>query len=411
MKQLTTFQEVNDYLSLCGSNLSSYNLDTIKALMEYLDNPQDKYKTIHIAGTSGKTSTAYFSTALLKASGRKVGLTISPVVDEVNERVQINLEPLSETEFTNTFSHFVNLLSDLSIKPSRFEVVIAFAFWYFAEQGVDYAVIEVGLGGLYDATNVISRSDKICLIADIGFDHMHVLGDTLSEISTQKAGIIWPGNEVFIYRQSKEVMDVIENKSKQQGAHLNLVEATPNTDEAIPDYQHRNWELAYSGYEFLKSRDNLPNLNPGQVKETQKIQVPARMDVKKYKNKTIILDGAHNPQKMAAFLSSFKKLYPGVRPAVLVALGQTKSYKELAEQLSGVASRVITTNFKPHGGPNTASLPAAQLATAFSVANCVSIEDANAAFESLLSSDEEILIITGSIYLISQLRSEIDFLK
>lgn len=412
MVSIANFQEANDYLkSLYGNQRVKYSLGNIKRLMSLLDNPQDKFKAIHIAGTSGKTSTAYFMASLLKATNKKVGLTVSPILDEVNERVQINFEPLSETDFTNALTEFVNMLSDFEIKLSRFELLVAFAYWYFANQKVDYGVIEVGLGGLKDGTNVINRRDKVCLITDIGYDHVEILGKSLPEIASQKAGIILPDNEVFMYNQAPEIMSAITRQVEKARAHLNLAVETPNLDNDIPDYQHKNWELAYAAYKFLMRRDGLTDYETKQLDKTKYLQIPGRLEIKKYQGKTIILDGAHNTQKMTAFIDSFKKLYPNCQPAVLIAMRSNKDYQEVADLISKIASKVITTTFKAYQDTPLISLDADKLASAFTGIKAISIKDSQEALKTLLALDDDIVIITGSLYLLSQLRAEASFLK
>jgi dihydrofolate synthase/folylpolyglutamate synthase len=411
MQHITSFNESNEYLkSLYGNSRVEYNLDNIKTLVDYLDNPQDRFKVVHVAGTSGKTSTSYFMTALLRAGGQKTGLTVSPIIDEVNERLQIDLRPLEESKFISALNEFINLLSNSKLNPSRFEFLIAFAYWYFANQAVDYGVIEVGLGGLKDATNVMTREDKVCLITDIGFDHMNVLGNTIEEIAAQKAGIILPGNDVFVHYQGDEVMSVINNKVSQVGAKLHIVEAAPNPDADIPDYQHRNWELAYASYKFIAKRDGLSELNEALIADTKHVQVPARMDIKEHRGKTIILDGAHNVQKMTAFIDSFNKLYPNAKPAIMVAMRRGKDYEEVAKLLSPLASQVIATTFESYQDTPLISLPADQLASAFSVPTMV-INDPKEALDALLGLREDILVITGSLYLLGQIREVGPFLK
>ena len=201
MTKLRSFNDIDtvlkDFIPPMRSFRSVYTLDTMRALMLALGNPQNSYKTIHVAGTSGKTSTSYYIAALLGQTGKKIGLSVSPHVDNVNERVQIDLVPLDEHEYCQQFSTFLQIINKLRIKPTYFELLIAFAFWQFAQEKVDYAVIEVGLGGLLDGTNVIERSDKVCVIADIGLDHVAVLGNSLAGIAAQKAGIT--GAEILRY--------------------------------------------------------------------------------------------------------------------------------------------------------------------------------------------------------------------
>ena len=191
--------------------------------MDYLGNPQNQLKVIHVAGTSGKTSTSYYAAALLAATGKKVGLTVSPHIAEINERVQINLLPMPEAEFCKELSEFLALIETSQINPSWFEFLIAFDYWEFAKQAADYAVVEVGLGGLLDGTNVIDRADKVCIITDIGLDHVRVLGHSLPEIAAQKAGIIQPRNVVFSYSQAANITDIIKNQAEQMQAELHLI--------------------------------------------------------------------------------------------------------------------------------------------------------------------------------------------
>src|SRR5688572_10716165 len=156
---MKTFLEANEVLRQFWPELLSrrdvYTTETMVELMDYLGNPQDKLKIIHVAGTSGKTSTCYYSAALLKAAGKKVGLTVSPHVDEINERVQIDLVPMPEEAFCRDMTEFLGLVKKSELEPSYFEVLLAFAYWEFVRHRVEYAVIEVGMGGLTDATNVV----------------------------------------------------------------------------------------------------------------------------------------------------------------------------------------------------------------------------------------------------------------
>src|SRR5665213_595829 len=220
-----TFAEANKILSgfIPTEDTGVYNTDRIKMFMDYLGNPQDKLRVIHVAGTSGKTSTSYYVASLLQASGKKVGLTVSPHVDQVNDRLQINLVPLAEAEFCEVLVKFLEVVEKSGFDLTYFELLVALAYWEFERQKVDYAVVEVGLGGLLDGTNVVSSANKICVITDIGLDHITTLGDTLEKIATQKAGIIQEDNVVFAYAQVKEVNDVFITSTKAKHAKLHLL--------------------------------------------------------------------------------------------------------------------------------------------------------------------------------------------
>ena len=404
MPQLTSFAQVSKYLSRFYENSRvEYSLDNMRRLMKYLDNPQDQLRVIHIAGTSGKTSTAYYLAELLTKGGYKTGLTISPHIDHVNERVQINGRPISEKDFCESISVFLELIAKSPVKPSWFETVVAFAYWYFAEQQVEYAVVEVGLGGLKDGTNVINHADKVCVITDIGFDHVGILGNTLAEIAQQKAGIIQPGNVVFVYRQTKEIMDVIKTKTLAMQGKLKVI------DDFHPnDFQKRNWHLAHTVYEYLGERDNLRYLTSKELEETKRIVVPGRMDIRKIGDKTLIMDGAHNVQKMTAFIARFRELYPDIKPAILIGVKDGKEFKELVPILKPIASRVITTSFESSQDLPIKSMNSDELAAVFKSFDIKtkSIPDHQLALHTLLRCPESVLIITGSFYLLGQIRQD-----
>ncbi|MFI5270824.1 MAG: bifunctional folylpolyglutamate synthase/dihydrofolate synthase [Candidatus Saccharimonadales bacterium] len=385
-------------------------LDRIRPLMQYLDNPQDKLNVIHIAGTSGKTSTAYFLSSLIRSSGKKVGMTVSPHIDSVTERVQINNEPLYEAKFCSELETFLEKVEESNIKPSYFELLYAFSMWVFVRQEVDYAVIETGMGGLHDATNIIDRPDKICVITDIGIDHAHILGNNLKDIALQKIGIVHAHNQVFCYEQINEVMEVFKDWVDSVHASLNTttqIEEEENSDldfEGIPYYQQRNWLLAYKVFRYLMKRDKITHLTRQALIESFHVQVPARMEVKEVAGKTIIMDGAHNGQKMVTFIESFKKLFPDKKPIVIIALKKDKDFNEVVEYISEIASNVVTTTFSATQDLMVESMDSDELAAAFKKLNARSIRNPHEAFEIAMNEAEDAILITGSFYLLSQLR-------
>jgi len=410
VKQLTSFAAVNRHLQEFHAYArADYKLDNMLALMAYLGNPQDKFKVVHVAGTSGKTSTAYYMAALLTVAGRKTGLTVSPHVDEINERVQINGQPTPEAEFCAALRDFLELIAKAPVRPSWFEVVVAFAYWYFARQQVDYAVVEVGLGGLKDGTNVITRPDKVCVITDIGLDHINVLGQNLAKIAEQKIGIVGPRNTAFTYCQAPEVMRVFEHQASRQKAKLQiLADNTELNESSMPDYQYRNWRLAYQVYEYLAKRDGLESLAPQLLRRTQAVQVPGRMDVRRIGGKTLVMDGAHNAQKMAALASSFTKLYPGSKPAVLLALRNGKDYLAVVKSLAKLSDNIIVTSFAAMQDVPVRSMEPKALAKACQAAgfaNVQAIPNNHQAFKALLAAPENVGVITGSFYLLAQIRN------
>jgi dihydrofolate synthase/folylpolyglutamate synthase len=388
-------------------------LERVIPLMELAGNPQDRLKTVHIAGTSGKTSTSYYITELLRASGKTVGLTVSPHVDSITERVQINGQPLSDAEFCRELETFLAIVERAAQPPSYFELLYAFTLWIFERRAVEYAVIETGMGGLFDATNVAKRADKVCVITDIGFDHTHILGNTLPEITAQKIGIAHAGNVVLMYEQAADIMQVVEQYVRQVGA-----EVRPTTQDAeqtandvdisrLPLYQQRNWLLARYAYKYLQNRDGLPNLTSQVLQDTLTIQVPGRMDVRQIKGKTIVMDGAHNEQKMTTFITSFQHLYPGVKPAVVLALKEGKEYQKVLPLLATFAARVYLTTFQTSQDLPARSIEPELLTKHLQAYPDLPVQcfsDQRAAFTALLASPETVGVITGSFYLLSQLR-------
>jgi dihydrofolate synthase/folylpolyglutamate synthase len=386
-----------------------FSLDRIEPLMQALDNPHKKLKIIHVAGTSGKTSTTYYITALLVAAGKKVGTTVSPHIDSVTERVQIDGLPITETEFYTNLNQFMQLIDGIDMTPTYFELIIAFAYWYFVKQQVDYAVVETGIGGLLDATNIAENPDKICVITDIGYDHMNILGNSLQEIAAQKAGIIHPKNIAIMHRQTPEIMEVFEAHCRKVGAELLLAgdQEDSRLDE-LPPFQQRNWLLAQSAFKVVQKRDNLPEITDEKLQITMHIQVPGRMDERTFGGKTLIMDGAHNGQKMEAFVQGFKHKFPGKKAAVLLSLKAGKEYAEALPGLATITDELIITSFSlmqdtPHHSMDLEELTA-QARTL--IQDVKLINDQAEAYQTLLASKADILVVTGSFYLIAQLRND-----
>lgn len=394
-------------------------LERMTPLMESLGNPQNEIKVIHIAGTSGKTSTAYYIASLLKQSGQRTGLTVSPHVDSVTERIQIDLNHIPEKDLCTNLEEFIDTIKNLTMQPSYFELLMAFAYWYFAKMRVDYAVIETGLGGLHDASNVANHSDKICVITDIGYDHMHVLGRSLRAITGQKSGIIHNKNQVFMYAQSKIVNGIVEEYVSKQNAILNMLSESEEKGmvlnlkiaDKLPQYQQRNWLLAQRVYQYLIVRDNLPPLSSQKLMCSMDRQIPGRMDISTVQGKTLIMDGAHNEQKMLAFVKSFQALYAGKKSAIVLALKQGKEYAAVMPLLLPICSRLILTTFDGLQDLPSKSIDPKILARAAKKYgfNSVEIEEnANAALARLIGCPEELIVITGSFYLLSYIRSHME---
>jgi len=383
----------------------------MQPLLAAAGNPHEKLKVIHVAGTSGKTSTSYYIAALLNSAGQKVGLSVSPHVDSITERLQINGQPISELEFCSLLGDFMDITATLEVPPSYFELMIVFVLWVFDKKSVDYAVMETGMGGLYDATNVVTRADKISVITDIGLDHTNVFGKDLKKIAAQKAGIIHPGNQVFMIEQIDAVMEVVRGQIEQQKAKLKVVrqqdvDSLPKS--SLPEFQGRNWCLSETVFAAVAERDHLGSditLDPLTV------VVPGRMETKTLDDGTILIqDGAHNAQKIAAFVSSFQKMYPGKKAAVLLALKEGKETAEVLDNLAPIVGTLISTAFKSEQDFPIVSQDPAVVATIAKDLGIKSriIRDKDEAYKYLLDTPAQIKLVIGSIYLLGQIREHFD---
>lgn len=376
-------------------------------LLAYLDNPQEQYRVIHVAGTSGKTSTAYYAAALLQAAGKQVGLNISPHAETINERVQVNGRPLPEAEFCTEFSQFAALVAQSGLQPNYFQMITAFALWEFARQRVEYAVVEVGIGGLLDSTNVVARADKVCVITDIGLAHTGVLGETLPEIAAHKAGIIQLHNAVFARHQAEEIMASVRARAQAKQADLHWVDAVSGLGW-LPPFQRRNFAMAEAAVDFVLAQGGQPPLSATQKQAAAHVAIPARMEAHALGKKTVVLDAAHNPQKIEALVQGLRTAYPGQKIAVLFAptKGPRPFYEGMIRPLLAAAAHLTLTNFLPDEAGRFGSADPAKLAGLVRGlgGQAAVIPDVTAAFHEMQNRPEPILLVTGSFYLLNHVR-------
>ena len=415
MPQIHTLAEANLALRpFYDYSRTAYTLDVMKALMEHLGNPQNQLRVLHVAGTSGKTSTAYYCAALLKEAGKKVGLSVSPHVDTVNERLQINGQPMPEAEFCKVLSEFLDVVAESGIKPSYFELLVAMTYWEFARQKVDYAVIEVGLGGLRDGTNVIERADKVCLITDIGLDHTEILGNTLTKITGEKAGIIREGNDVFMYQQASEVMRRVEKTVADKQATLHVLQGDATVHFAnLPLFQQRNLGLASQAVDYVLRRDYQERLIHEIQHRAAEVNIPARLERFTVNNKLVIVDGSHNQQKLETLFESIEQLYPGRPIAVLCAFvkGSEERWQGGLGVLMVRVQHIIFTSFQAEQDAPKSSVDPEELqqfCREHEFAYSEIMERPADAYSALLARSEPVLLVTGSFYLLNHIRPLIE---
>lgn len=406
MKDLTTLSQVEaELLSYAPNRLygADYKLERVTKLLAHIGNPQQNLRVIHVAGTSGKTSTAYYVRGLFETTGATVGLTVSPHIKTTCERIQIGGAPVSEEKFVQYFNEFYPLVIGFEPRPTYFELMTAFAYWVFDKEKVDYAVVEVGLGGRYDATNTVTRQDKVCIINSIGYDHTEILGETLAEIAGEKAGIIQERNVVFTVPQEEEATQVIAAEVAKKDATLTTIQPTVDHSLSVPMFQQHNFQLALAAVRYTASRDGLTL--PRDVSEVaQSVVVPGRFEVYTIGEKTVVLDGAHNPQKLEAVLGELKER--AMQPAVVVAALSEAPDRKVAEcvrLLSEYSERSIYTTFTVQRDVLRRSVGFEQFSHYVRPEDSL-VEVPAEAFKRALQGDEPYVVVTGSLYLVSVLR-------
>ncbi len=363
--------------------------DDLKKLLNNLGNPQDSLKFIHIAGTNGKGSTAAMTASILIAAGYKTGLYTSPFIEVFNERIQINGKNIPDTQLAEIATLVKSNIDILGIEISVFAQITAMAFIYFAKENCDYVVLETGLGGRLDATNVIS-CPAVCAITKIGFDHTEYLGDTIEKITSEKCGIIKSGVPVVTTAcQLPEALSVIKDFCKQAESFLTISDADCGYELSLKgDYQKANAAVAVAISKLLGI--STKNIKKGLL-STRWI---ARFE---YLQDNLILDGAHNPDGVSSLISSLEKLQ---KPAILVvAMMEDKDYKESAKMLDSFAEQIIVTEIDLPRCISSQKL-AEEFSSPIIETNCrKAVQKALS-----LAKNGEIVCVCGSLYLAGEIR-------
>jgi dihydrofolate synthase/folylpolyglutamate synthase len=354
------------------------DLDRIRLLMDLMGSPQRSYPSIHVTGTNGKTSTARMVDALVRGFGLRPGTYTSPHLDTVTERICIDGDPLSDERFTEVFDEvmpYVELVDSRSPVPMTFfEVLTAMAFAAFADAPVDLAVLEVGLGGLWDATNVVEAGTSVVL--PIGLDHVPLLGTTLAEVAAEKAGIIHQGSNVILAAQPPEAAEVLLRRCAEVGAtvareglEFGVVDrrtavggqvltlqglAGRYEDVFLPlhgPHQASNAAVALAAVEaFLGGGEG--SLDPEAVRQGfADVSSPGRLEVVRT-SPTVLIDAAHNPHGMAATVAALGDAFSFTHLVAVVAVLSDKDVRTMLEVLEpAVSSVVVTENTSPRHLP------------------------------------------------------------
>lgn len=367
-----------EYLSQEKFQSFKPGFDRVERLLEALGHPEKKLRFVHVAGTNGKGSTCACIASILTKAGYRTGLYISPFVVCWNERVQIDGQYISDEEFAQAVAAVGAAAEAMEDLPSQFELETALALWHFARRGCDFAVMEVGMGGAWDATNVIPAPEAAVLCA-IALDHTAVLGNTVGEIAAVKAGIIKPGCDVVSYGNEPEAEKVIDEVCRSKGCRhfrpdfrrITVLERSltgvrfhyaAHRDLFLPlagTYQPNNAALAIETAEVLRTRGFA--ISDEAIREgLAAVRWPGRFELI-HRDPLFILDGSHNPQGMLATVESLKTFFPGQKLWFLIGIMADKDVRSVARLLAPLAA-----GFAAVEPPNPRAMKAGELASLLS---------------------------------------------
>lgn len=412
---MMTYKEAIDYLAFTSKRGSCLGLSRITQLLERLGNPHKNVNFIHVTGTNGKGSVTKMLSCILNAQGYKTGLFSSPFVTRVNESIQLDGNEISDNEFAELIGDIMPVAEAMDEPPTEFEITTAAAFEYFSKKNCDVAVIECGLGGDMDSTNVI-EAPLLSVITNVEADHSAFLGDTIAEIAAHKAGIIKKDCPVLFGGNSKEALKVIAEKainskiftvdySNLSNISCTLSGSTFNFGEQnsslsmLGIYQPYNAAIAISAVEILR-KNGLDISNKAVYEGLKSTRLNGRFELIK-ENPIVIFDGSHNPHGVNAAIESIKNYFDG-KVVMLMGVMADKEYPEMVKTLSEVATKAFTVKPK-----NPRALDSMLLADEF-IKNGVDAEfstELSAGLEKALAYAEKHqlpLIALGSLYMYSE---------
>lgn len=417
------YKDVIDYIQKISTFGSKSGLERIEQLLNYLDNPHYNLKFIHVAGTNGKGSTCAMLESILVDAGYKVGLYTSPHLIKYNERIKINNIDIDDETFTNIAEIVIDKCLNCIEHPTLFEIITAIALCYFNQQKVDYIILEVGLGGRYDATNIIN-SPILSIITSISLDHCEILGNTIEQISTEKGGIIKENSKTILAFNSYRVYNIINNICNEKNSRLYYLDnikfnimyqdlySTTFSIETdyynypqivlgmIGEYQIYNVATALLAVCILKDigiKIKDKNIYNG----LKNIHWKARMELISSKP-YILFDGAHNIDSIRKLADYIRKYIKNRSITLLIAVLKNKNYVEMINILIPLVDKVVITE-----------VTSEHTLTADEFNNIISIYDLPTYKEKQIkkafikakniTNQNDIIICTGSLYLLGEL--------
>ena len=414
-----TYQEAIEYINGVRWLGSKPGLERITELLGRLGDPQKKLKFVHIAGTNGKGSCAAMTASVLRAAGYRTGLFTSPYLWRFNERMQLNGRPIEDEALADITERLKPQAEAMEDHPTEFEMMTAAALLWYAEEKCDVVVLEVGLGGRFDATNVI-ESPEVSVIMNIGLDHTEILGDTLAKIAFEKAGIIKPGCPCVLYQQTEEVTDVVRTICAERGSELRIADFSaikPEFDSlegqvftyknepcAIPllgAHQMKNAAVVIEAVGVLREKGwkiEQDALEHG----LYAVSWPARFELLR-EEPPFVVDGGHNVQCAETVADNLRRYFPDTRRVLLIGVLRDKDYEGMLSVLAPAADAfVCVTPDSPR------ALPAEELAAYLKrygkpVTACGSIREGVSEAQDQ-AGDDAMVCAVGSLYMAGEIR-------
>lgn len=425
------YEEAMKYITEVGNFGSNYGLERTHKLLEYLGNPEKDLKLIHIAGTNGKGSTTSMITEILMGAGYKVGMYTSPFIEEFEERIQINRRNIPKETLANLIDE-VKVAVERVIEegynhPTEFEIITVLMLLYFKKEKIDFGVIEVGLGGRLDSTNVIIPILQV--ITSISFDHTNLLGNTLEEIAGEKAGIVKKNIPTVIYPQEEEALKVIKNKCAAMESDLYTADKdnmkfvkVVNEDKPyqllkykeefniflplLGEHQILNLSVAMKVIEVLNNRKIVNITTESIIKSIKNVTWKGRLEVLS-NNPYVVIDGAHNIQGIKTLSRNIKKYFKYENLHLILGILADKDVEEMIKIITPMAKQVYAVT------PNSIRAELADDLKNEIVkynANCRAFDEYEEAYLEALKNAKEndIILASGSLYMIGDMRKIIN---
>lgn len=421
------YEEAMKYITEVGNFGSNYGLERTYKLLEHLGNPERDLKLIHIAGTNGKGSTTSMITEILMGEGYKVGMYTSPFIEEFEERIQINRNNIPKESLAILMDE-IKVAVDKVIEagynhPTEFEIITVLMLLYFKKENIDFGVIEVGLGGTLDSTNVIKPIIQV--ITSISFDHTNLLGNTLEKIAREKAGIIKKGIPTVIYPQQEEVLKVIKNKCFEMDSELyiannenlkfenivnldkpyQLLKYNNEIDILLPllgEHQIINLSVAMQAIEVLNNKNIIDISIANIVKSIKNVSWKGRLELLS-NNPYVVIDGAHNIQGIKTLSRNIKKYFKYENLYLILGILADKDVEEMIKIITPMAKKVYSVTPNSIRGELAESLK--DEVSKFNK-NCKAFDKYEEAYLEALNdaSEKDLILASGSLYMIGDMR-------